>query len=33
MALGRQVGIDKNQTTLERQEHILETLKNGTTHH
>jgi hypothetical protein len=33
MALGRQVWIDKNQTTLDRLEPILETLKEGTTHH
>lgn len=32
-ALGRQVWIDKNQTTLDRLEPILKTLKNGTTHH
>jgi Phage integrase family len=32
-ALGRQVWIDKNQTTLDQLEPILETLKNGTTHH
>ncbi len=31
--LGRQVWIDKNQTTLERLEPILETLKDGAMHH
>ena len=30
---GRQVWIDKNQTLLDHLEPILETLKNGKTHH
>ncbi|EAA0221286.1 transposase [Listeria monocytogenes] len=33
ISLGRQVWIDKNQSILNRLEPILETLKDGTTHH